>query len=421
MIGSQFKSFDLVQGVLPCRFPQTARGQNQAWPVIGAPQLSRHEQDLMAQRLERGILELGRQTEPLEPVDEVVGQQEQMEVRLVREKVPSRDGAKRIVPFELLDEQLDARPIVVEAPEVQRLRWQIRDQNLVVILAQFEERQLLAWFFGLGSADDDEAVKMGPPNGLVAELGHLDAAAGTHVPQMRQLAFDRACQAGDDHEPGPLCFEPLDQRAVVKPFVRADNRQPDPWGPLRETCRQQVERPTGGMGIARPQLAVPEVLAPTLETEQRVIRRPPALDRVVADPCSLLLPVDDQNRRVDVEDEPPRRVWSRRQAEEETIVKAPQFGERGGGNPQQESTQCGRVGIAAQPGQILKDTVLPEQARAFDPLEAKDDRVQEREQHLANTVAIVALDQTRLVGEQLLEVQATKETMQQVDSAVVSQ
>ena len=82
---------------------------------------------------------------------------------------------------------------------------------------------------------------------------------------------------------------------------------------------------------------------------------------------------------------------------------------------------CGRVGIAAQPRQILKDTVLPEQARACDPLEAKYDRVPQREQHLADAVAIGALDQTRLVGEQLLEVQATKETMQQVDSAVVSQ
>lgn len=196
-----------------------------------------------------------------------------MEVRLVREEMTGGDAAQGVIPFELLDEQFHPGAIVVEAPEVQRLQRQIRDQYLVVILAQFEERQLLAWFFGLGSANDDEAVRMGPPNGLVAELGHLDATAGTHVPQMRQLAFDRACQAGDDHKPGPLYFEPLDQRVVVKPFVRADNRQPDPRWPLGETCREQVERPTGGMGIARPQLAVPAVRAPALETEQRVIRR----------------------------------------------------------------------------------------------------------------------------------------------------
>ena len=74
----------------------------------------------MAQRLESGVLKLGWQTEPLEPVDEVVGQQEQMEVRLVREEVPSRNGAKGIVPFELFDEQLDARSVVVEAPEAER-------------------------------------------------------------------------------------------------------------------------------------------------------------------------------------------------------------------------------------------------------------------------------------------------------------
>lgn len=44
--------------------------------------------------------------------------------------------------------------------------------------------------------------------------------AGTHAPQVRQLAFDRGRQAGNDGEPGPLGFEPLDQRMVVKPFVR---------------------------------------------------------------------------------------------------------------------------------------------------------------------------------------------------------
>ena len=35
-----------------------------------------------------------------------------MEVRFVREEVSSRDGTKGVVPFELLDEQLDARPVL---------------------------------------------------------------------------------------------------------------------------------------------------------------------------------------------------------------------------------------------------------------------------------------------------------------------
>jgi len=74
----------------------------------------------VTQGLQRGALTLWRQAEPLEPVDEVVGEQEPDEVRFVREEVSSRDGTKGVVPFELLDEQLDARPVVVEAPEIER-------------------------------------------------------------------------------------------------------------------------------------------------------------------------------------------------------------------------------------------------------------------------------------------------------------
>ena len=228
---------------------------------------------------------------------------------------------------------------------------------------------------------------------------------------MRELAFDRRREPGHDHEPGVARLQPLDQVVVEKPFVGADDPQADSGRDLREAGRQEVQRPTRGVGVARPQLAVPEVLALPLETEQRMIRGPSSLDRVVTDPRLLLLPVDDQDRRVDVEDEPPRRARSHRHAGEESIVQAPQLRERGGGDPHQESTECCRVGIAAQPGQILKDTVLPEQACAFDPLEAKDDWVKQREQHLADAVTVVALDQTSLVGKELLEVQTTKEPM----------
>jgi len=59
--------------------------------------LGRHEEDPLSQGLERGGLQLGRQTQPLEPVHEVVGEQEEMEVGLGREEVPSGNAAQGIV------------------------------------------------------------------------------------------------------------------------------------------------------------------------------------------------------------------------------------------------------------------------------------------------------------------------------------
>jgi hypothetical protein len=58
-------------------------------------------------------------------------------------KVARGNAAESIVLFELLDEEFDAGAVVVEAPEIERLQGHIGDQDLVVISAQLEQRQLL--------------------------------------------------------------------------------------------------------------------------------------------------------------------------------------------------------------------------------------------------------------------------------------
>ncbi len=375
----------------------------------------------MPKGLQRGMLKLGRQAALLEPVHQVVGEQEQMEVRLVGHEVAGGDAAQGVIAFELFDEQFYSGTIVVEAPEVQRLQRQIRDQDLVVILAKLEEGQLLARFFGLGPADDDKAIGPRPPNGLIAELRHVDATAGTHILQMRQLAFDRGRQAGDNHEPSPLRVEPLDQRVVVKPFVRADNHQPDPGRNLPEARRKQVAGSTGRMDIARPQLAMPEVFGPPLEAEQRVVRRPTALDRVVADPCALLIAIDHQDGGVDIEDQPRRPVWSCRHARQEAIVQGAQLRQCRRGHAQQESPQRGRVRIGVQSREVLEHAVLPQQLGRLDALQPEDHRIEQCQQHLADAVAIVPLRHAKLASDLVLEADARQEPMQQIHPAIMRQ
>ena len=45
-----------------------------------------------------------------------------------------------------------------------------------MISAQLEQRQLPGRLLGLWPSDDDEAVGMRPPSGLVAEFGDLDSS-----------------------------------------------------------------------------------------------------------------------------------------------------------------------------------------------------------------------------------------------------
>ena len=150
-----------MQGIVPGRLPRSAGGHGQAWAVVGAAQLCGHQEDPLAYALQRGTLKLERQAEPLEPVHQVVGQQEQMKVGLVGEEVAGGNTAQGVIPFELLDQQLDPGTVVVEAPQVERLQRQIGDQDLVVILPEFEEGQLVGGLLGLRPADHHEARGMG--------------------------------------------------------------------------------------------------------------------------------------------------------------------------------------------------------------------------------------------------------------------
>lgn len=111
-----------MQRIVPSSLQRAAGRHDQAWAVVGATQLGGHQENLVAQRLQGDILEVRGQTEPLEPVDQVVGQKQQMEIGLIGEKVPCGDAAQRIVALELLDHQFDAGAVVVQAPEIERLQ-----------------------------------------------------------------------------------------------------------------------------------------------------------------------------------------------------------------------------------------------------------------------------------------------------------
>lgn len=165
-------------------------------------------------------MKLWRQTEALEPIDQVVGEQEQVEVGFVGEEMMAGDVAQCVVALELANDQFDAGAIVVEAPEVEWLQGQIGDQNLVVVAAELEQRELLARLLGLRSAYDHEAMGTLPTGGLVAKLGHLDAAAGSGVAQVREPALDGSGQPGDEDEACLSGFEPFEPNRGRKTLCR---------------------------------------------------------------------------------------------------------------------------------------------------------------------------------------------------------
>ena len=76
--------------------------------------------------------------------------------------MPRGDAAEHGISFEVFDEQLPASPIVVKTPEVQRPQRQIRDEDLGLIRAELEQRQLGRRFFGSGRRTTTKREGCGP-------------------------------------------------------------------------------------------------------------------------------------------------------------------------------------------------------------------------------------------------------------------
>src|SRR5215472_16199255 len=136
-----------------------------------------------------------------------------------------------------------------------------------MVTAELEQRQLLAGLLSLWPAYDHEAIPAWSPDRLVTELGDLDAAAGGSVAQVSKSALDRREQTGNDDETGLMRFEPFDQVVIVKPLVRAHDCRSHAHGKFGEAGFEQIKNSGGGIGIAGPQFAVPEVTTMTLEAE----------------------------------------------------------------------------------------------------------------------------------------------------------
>jgi hypothetical protein len=135
----------------------------------------------------------------------------------------------------------------------------------------------------------------------------------------------------------------------------------------------------------------------------------------------LLVAVHDQHGGVEVEDQPRRGSGPASHPAEKAIVQGTQFGEGRRRHPQQEAPERRGLGVTRQTGKVLKDAVLSQQLRGLDPFEPQDHRIQQRQEHLADSVAVIPLRDAHLCRDRLLEPDSRQEPVKKVDAAVVRQ
>ena len=92
----------------PCNLAVAACGEIEPRPVGGANEVGGHQQNLLTQGVEGSILELRWQAEALEPVEQIVGEQKQVEVGFVGEEMMAGNAPECIISLELANDQLNA-------------------------------------------------------------------------------------------------------------------------------------------------------------------------------------------------------------------------------------------------------------------------------------------------------------------------
>ena len=408
-----------MQSILPSSLARAARRHGQARAVASSQQLRRHQEDLVAQGRERRALKLRGQAEPLEPVDQIVSQQQEMKVSFVGQEMMRWNLAQVITAFEFANDPFHARSAVVEAPQIQWLQRQIGDKHLIKILAQLEESQLVARLFRLGSSHHYKAVTLFQSEWLVEELGGRNVSPMMAVAQAGEPLLDGLSQLGGNHKARFSLFQPGDGLVVVETLVGADDNLSDASGKLGKASCEERTNAGAGISMSGTQLPVPEVLRFSCEAEQRVIRSSSGLERVVTNIGGFLSPVNDQRRGIQVENQTPGPARPDTHLDQKAIVELAQSGQSLRREAQKKASHGRGIGIVREPAQVLKDSVGLQQMRSLDPFETEDHRIDDRQQQFADAVAVVSLDQTNIHGNRFLEPNSSQETMEQIDASVM--
>jgi len=108
-----------------------ASGQFQAVAIAGLDQAARNREEFQAEGLEGLGPVSQRQAQPAKVVDQIEGEEQELEEGHVGDPVGRGDLGQRVVGKQLADVPFDPGPLRVEAPDAPGMRPEVRDEDVV--------------------------------------------------------------------------------------------------------------------------------------------------------------------------------------------------------------------------------------------------------------------------------------------------
>lgn len=373
-----------------------------------ADQSSREHQHFHAKTLQSLVAVPPGQAGTLEVVSEVERQQEELKECDVRNPLLGWHLGQGIVVGQLSDVPFDPGTRRVEPVDPPRADLQIGDEDVVGVPLVLEELELLGLdrVFGDGPAHDHKPMLLAfaPRHRPVPELPDLPAVGHPGEAAVLRLGLDGPALDRDDNVSVAFLVEKFDHAPAEKARVdaEADTGAGDMFRDLGQADLDKRLRSSRGSGIPRTQRAVPELLEAGLEGQQGVVGAASVLLGIVAHARPFDLPAIDYNhRRVDVEDHAGTLAGSIEEPLPKQFVDPCDLADVRGCQPLQKPSDCGLIWEVVQAHNFLKGAIVLEDLRLVDAVHARDDRVEDRQNHVgglkipkARTWPDVALEHT---------------------------
>lgn len=383
--------------------------------LVGTNESRRQSQEVSTYRVHRGGMVFSGQTDSFEPVDEVEGEEQQLEEGHIGGPFLSGDFSQGVVIKEFPVVFFGGGTQVVEEIGAPRTGFQIRHKNVIDIFPILEEFQLLG-FLGIfrdRPPHDNEAVRGFPFVRLIEKLGGFPAVAQRTKFGFQHGLAQRTTLLGHDDIAASLFVEEFGDEPAVESRIHAKTN-PTPSHLLRglgQTDLQERNNSGRAARFASPQHSVPKLLQMRLETKQGMIGTTPSFFGIVANRRLLGFPVNSNDHRIDVESQTVPWLGNGEQIAAETVVKSNQLPNLLWCQTFEKTTQGRLLRKSFQPQHLQERPIVLQNVRPADTPQPHDDGVHQSQDQLGRMVAFVSAFDPNVILEPFLQTKLAAKTL----------
>jgi len=366
------------------------------------------------------------QTQPFEPVDYIGRKQKQLKKRHIGFPRIAGDCAQRIIVQEFPVVFLDGGSGIVKQIHPPGRHLEIGYENMINVSRIFEQSQLFCFLriFRNRAPDYNKSVGAVPfLMNILEKFSCFPAIAEPLEPAPLRFGFDSGIFLGHDDIPAAYSVEESDYSLSVESRIHPEANAAS--GNIRRSLVQTYLQELDGSGrrssVSGTQSSMPEFLAMRFETEERMIGSSSWLLGIVANSSTLLLAVNSNYYRIQIENQAGAFVGQTPKVSSQAVVKPRQLANRLRIQSFQKPAQSCLIRKTTQSQNLQEETVVLQDFGLVDTFQSHNNGVQQCQNQLGRMIFLVLRRKADRFLQKLFESKLLAKTVNQEHSTVMRQ